>query len=210
MKIKASSVLTKPAKVAPINFGDLAKKQTEKAKNYPVASETKEITELVDRIVERDAKLKTLESQQDTDKEDLSQILGQDFYEANHNGDEAESIIARGNKGECLMTQTKRFRVKDINPKHVKLILGKKTDKYFSEVFEIKVDSSLVADSNQQKLVDGIQKLAKELGCLNAVSVKREWKPNAGFHLLRHRELDVETNVELDEACPPIRQIRVR
>jgi hypothetical protein len=195
-----------------VSFGAVAKPKDTKTA-YPVLpDENGQAGEIAARIIERQEQFEALEGALKTDKAELKQICTPFYFEVNRSRREIPSSIAVNSlNGEVLVTFQNRYSLLPDEAGVVTIIGdGDLLGKCFRQSFEVKIKSDKLADDKQQEFIERLQALAVELGCMDAIEVKEGVKPTKEFHEARHTDLTVEQNLQLEQACPIIAQIKTK
>jgi len=115
--------------------------------------------------------------------------------------DVPSSMAVKHSTGEVLVTFQNRYKVLPDESGLVP-ILGERTEKYFRQAFELKVDGDQIPADSAQELLDQVQALFARYNCAGALEVKSCIKPTKEFHAARHLDLTPEENVMVEEVCP--------
>lgn len=80
---------------------------------------------------------------------------------------------------------------------------------YFREAFQVKIDGGKLPLDNAQAFIDELSALAEKFGCVDAFTIKPQFKPAKEFHDARHQFLTPEQNVALQtDFCPIIASVK--
>jgi hypothetical protein len=129
-------------------------------------------------------------------------MVAPEYFSSNSGKHEVPSSLAvKSSKGEVLVTFQNRYKTLPDESGLVP-ILGERTEKYFRQAFELKVDGDQIPADNAQKLLDEVQALFARYHCAGALEVKSCVKPTAEFHAARHLDLTWQENLQVEEVCP--------
>jgi len=129
-------------------------------------------------------------------------MVAPEYFRTNSGKHEVPSSMSvKSSQGEVLVTFQNRYKTLP-DESGILPILGERTEKWFRQAFELKVDGDLIPADSAQELLDEVQKLFARYHCADALEVKSCIKPTAEFHAGRHLDLNPQENLQVEEVCP--------
>jgi hypothetical protein len=187
-----------------LNFGSMtAKKEEGSKKSYPVFTDADgRAAALAATIIEQQAAFDALDGSMKTNKAELKFMVAPEYFQTNSGKHEVPSSMAvKSSQGEVLVTFQNRYKTLPDESGLVP-ILGGRTEKYFRQAFELKVDGDQIPADSAQELLDQVQALFARYHCAGALEVKSCVKPTTEFHAARHLDLTWQENLQVEEVCP--------
>ena len=198
--------------VRKVSFGNIpAPKADSKKTVYPVFPDPNGLAgALAATIVRQSEELESLEGSLITNKAELKFMVAPAYFQLNHGKHEAPSSVAVNSpEGEVLVNFQNRYKaLPDESP--ILPILGERTEEFFRQAFELKVNGDLIPVDHAQELLDEVVALFKRYNCEQALEAKSCVKPTKEFHAARHLILTPEQNLLLDQVCPIVSGVKTK
>lgn len=193
-----------------VSFGKIAKASDTKTA-YPVLPDPSgQHAAIAARIHQRTDEVDALTSALDTDKAELKMLATPFWFQHLHGKPEIPSSLSVPSPaGEVLITFANRYKQL---PDESSLfpILGERAGQFFRQAFELKISGDKIPAHVAPQLIEELQLLFHKYQAGDAVTVKDYIKPVDGFHEARHRELTIEQNLQLEQACPVIAMVKTK
>jgi len=200
------------AGIRKVSFGGIAAKKDDSKKTvYPVFPDANGMAgALAATIIEQTEKLDALTGSLDTNKAELKFMVAPEYFRVNHGKHEVPSSVAVNSpQGEVLINFQNRYKsLPDESP--IQPILGDRTEEFFRQAFELKVNGDMIPVDHAQELLDEVVALFKRYNCEQALEAKSCVKPTKEFHAARHLILTPEQNLLLDQVCPIVSGVKTK
>jgi hypothetical protein len=132
------------------------------------------------------------------------------YFTTNHGRAEIPSSISiPSSKGEVLVTFANRYPLLKDESGLVP-VLGEAVGEHFRQTFELSIKGDKLPSDKTQELMDRLQELFAEFGCVDALEVKEGLKPVDTFHASRHRLLTPEQNLTLEQVVPITAMVKTK
>ena len=191
--------------------GIAAKKDDSKKTVYPVFPDPNGMAgALAATIIEQTEQLDALEGSLTTNKLELKFMVAPEYFRVNRGKHEVPSSVAVNSpQGEVLVNFQNRYKPLP-NESPVLPFLGDRTEEFFRQAFELKVNGDLIPVDHAQELLDEVVALFKRYNCEQALEAKSCVKPTKEFHAARHLILTPEENLALDQVCPIVSGVKTK
>lgn len=190
-----------------VSFGSINRTSaaSKTKQEYPLYPANEEVKAKVDWLVEH----LPYEKQIETEKAQMARLVVPFWFRwCSGKSDLPSSVIVAGNAGQLLVTQSSRLTV--VTEELLAPVLGDRVRELFAGQFKITVDSKKIPVEKQQAIVDGIQALFNEQGCMDALTVKETFEPRPEFFSRRHLDLSPEQNASINEVARIVQTVKVR
>jgi len=195
-----------------VSLGGIAAKKDDSQKTvYPVFPDANGMAgALAATIIEQVEQLEALEGSLETNRAELKFMVAPAYFQINHGKHEVPSSVAVNSpQGEVLVNFSNRYKsLPDESP--ILPILGERTEEFFRQAFELKVNGDLIPVDHAQALLDEVVALFKRYNCEQAIEAKSCVKPTKEFHAARHLVLTPEQNLALDQVCAIVSSVKTK
>jgi len=199
--------------VRKVSFGNIpAPKVDSKKTVYPVFPDPNGLAgALAATIVRQSEELESLEGSLITNKAELKFMVAPAYFQLNHGKHEVPSSVAVNSPdGEVLVNFQNRYKVLPDESPIQQLLGAERTEKYFRQAFELKVNGDLIPVERAQELLDELVALFTRYDCAAALEAKSCIKPIKEFHAARHLILSNEENIALEQVCPIVAGVKTK
>ena len=200
------------AGIRKVSFGGIAAKKDDSKKTvYPVFPDPNgQAGAIAAQIIEQTEQLDALEGSLLTAKAELKFMVAPTYFQINHGKHEVPSSVAVNSpQGEVLINFQNRYKSLP-DEANILPILGDRTEEFFRQAFELKVNGDLIPVDHAQELLDEVVALFKRYNCEQALEAKSCVKPTKEFHAARHLILTPEQNLLLDQVCPIVSGVKTK
>ena len=137
-------------------------------------------------------------------------MVAPEYFRVNRGKHEVPSSVAVNSpQGEVLINFQNRYKsLPDESP--ILPILGDRTEEFFRQAFELKVNGDMIPVDHAQELLDEVVALFKRYNCEQALEAKSCVKPTKEFHAARHLILTPEQNLAVDQVCPIVSGVKTK
>ena len=201
------------AGIRKVSFGGIAAKKDDSKKTvYPVFPDPNGLAgALAATIIEQTEKMDALEGSLETNRQELKFMVAPAYFQLNHGKHEVPSSVAVNSpQGEVLVNFQNRYKSLPDEAPIQQLIGAERTEKYFRQAFELKVNGDLIPVDHAQELLDEVVALFKRYNCEAALEAKSCVKPTKEFHAARHLELTPEQNLAVDQVVPIVSGVKTK
>lgn len=203
---------TKPG-IKKLNIGALAAKPKAARTEYPALDDPAgDVARLAAVILDETEELDALEGSLGIHKAELRAVSIAQYFPLMHGKGEIPSSVAAltADGREVLVAFINKYKALP-DETDITAILGEeRTGRFFRQKLTFKVDCDKIPEAALGDMYEELTALFAKYGATAALSATQGIVPTADFHKLRHTQLSIEENCNLDLACPVQAQVKTK